>query len=202
MPRAGPPAVITMQQDNETLSDEWASKIQAIAASQDRGAFTALFQHFAPKIKAYGLALNSAYTSPEMADELVQDVMVKIWEKATYFNSEKAQASTWIFAIARNCRIDYLRKLNRINSPLTTDDLWPWYEEPDPVALVDLHKSSTEIQHIVNTLPAEQVTILREVYIEGKTHAEVSNQTGLPLGTVKSRLRLAMDKLRSTLVTP
>lgn len=199
--RAEAPAVNNMQAENKTPIDEWASKIQAVAANQDRKAFTDLFKHFAPKIKAYGLALNSAYTSPEMADELVQDVMVKIWEKAKYFNSDKAQASTWIFAIARNCRIDYLRKLKRVNSPLTTDDLWPWHEEPDPVILVDLQKSSNDIQAVVNTLPVEQVTILREVYIEGKTHAEVSNQTGLPLGTVKSRLRLAMDKLRSTIVT-
>ncbi len=189
-----------MQQDNVTPGDDWAEKIQAIATSQDREAFTDLFKHFAPKIKAYGLALNSAYTSPEMADELVQDVMAKIWQKSKYFNREKAQPSTWIFAIARNCRIDYLRKLKRINSPLTTDDLWPWHEEPDLASLIDLERGSNAIETIINTLPAEQVSILREVYIEGKTHAEVATQTGLPLGTVKSRLRLAMEKLRSNMV--
>ena len=190
-----------MQQNNDRPADEWADTLESIASHQDREAFTQLFQHFAPKIKAYALALNSVYSSPEMADELVQDVMVKIWEKARYFKREKAHASTWIFAIARNCRIDYLRKLKRINSPLTTDDLWPVFEAPDPISQLDLERGGDAVQLVVNDLPAEQVDILREIYIEGKTHAEVSELSGLPLGTVKSRLRLAMDKLRSNLAT-
>jgi RNA polymerase sigma-70 factor (ECF subfamily) len=125
--------------------------------------------------------------------------MVKVWEKAKFFKPEKANVSTWVFAIARNCRIDYLRKMKRITSPLTADDLWPVFEEPEPEDLTDLAKSGQQIEKIVDNLPAEQVEILREVYIEGKTHAEVSKQTGLPLGTVKSRLRLAMEKLRVNL---
>lgn len=188
-----------MHQTNEKPFDEWAESIERIAINQDREAFTRLFNHFCPKIKAYAMALKSIHTSPEMADELVQDVMVKVWQKARYFNRDKARASTWIFAIARNCRIDYLRKLKRISSPLTADDLWPVFEEPDPVTVMEIATGSAQIEQVVNTLPVEQITILREVYIEGKTHAEVAKQTGLPLGTVKSRLRLAMDRLRSTL---
>lgn len=191
-----------MQQNNERLNDDWADTIKQIASHQDRQAFTRLFAHFGPKIKAYALALNSQHTTPEMADELVQEVMIKVWQKAGYFNADKANASTWIFAIARNCRIDYLRKMKRISSPLNSDDLWPVFEEPDPVSLLELEKSSLQIQNVVSTLPPEQIAILKEVYIEGKTHAEVSKQSGLPLGTVKSRLRLAMERLRSTITTP
>lgn len=180
--------------------DEWAASMLRVAQHRDAEAFSELFSHFGPKVKAYGLSLNSMHTSPEMADELVQEVMIKVWEKARFFKPEKANVSTWIFAIARNCRIDYLRKMKRITSPLSADDLWPVFEEPEPEALTDLNYSGLQIEKVVDNLPSEQVAILREVYIEGKTHAEVSKQTGLPLGTVKSRLRLAMEKLRNHMV--
>ena len=190
---------LSMDQKKDKPKDEWAESMLRVAQHRDAEAFSVIFSHFGPKIKAYGMSLNSMHTSPEMADELVQEVMIKVWEKAKYFKPEKANVSTWVFAIARNCRIDYLRKMKRITSPLTADDLWPVFEEPEPENLTDLQKSGQQIEKIVDNLPAEQVAILREVYIEGKTHAEVSKQTGLPLGTVKSRLRLAMEKLRVNL---
>ncbi len=180
--------------------DDWAEYMLRVAQYKDADAFSELFSHFGPKVKAYGLSLNSMHTSPEMADELVQEVMIKVWEKARFFKPEKANVSTWIFAIARNCRIDYLRKMKRITSPLSADDLWPVFEEPEPETLTELKNSGLQIEKAVHNLPVEQVAILREVYIEGKTHAEVAEQTGLPLGTVKSRLRLAMEKLRTSLV--
>lgn len=181
--------------------DEWAPAMLRVAAHHDQEAFSELFLHFGPKIKAYGMSLNSIHTSPEMADELVQEVMIKVWEKAKYFKAEKANVSTWIFAIARNCRIDYLRKMKRITSPLSAEDLWPAFEEPAPEALTELAHGGMQIERVVDGLPTEQVTILREVYIEGKTHAEVASESGLPLGTVKSRLRLAMEKLKNHLAT-
>lgn len=181
--------------------DEWADAMLRVAQHHDEAAFSDLFSHFGPKVKAYGMSLNSIHTSPEMADELVQEVMIKVWEKAKYFKPEKANVSTWIFAIARNCRIDYLRKMKRISSPLSADDLWPTFEEPAPETLTDLAHGSVQIERIVDSLPGEQVAILRDVYIEGKTHAEVARESGLPLGTVKSRLRLAMEKLKNHLAT-
>ena len=195
------PMAKTNKVNPEKPKDDWAEAMLRVAQHHDADAFSDLFSHFGPKVKAYGLSLNSMHTSPEMADELVQEVMVKVWEKAKFFKPEKANVSTWIFAIARNCRIDYLRKMKRITTPLSADDLWPVFEEPAPEALTDLKHSGLQIEKVVDTLPAEQVAILREVYIEGKTHAEVSQQTGLPLGTVKSRLRLAMEKLRTNLNT-
>lgn len=185
----------------EKPKDEWAGLMLDVAQNRNQESFSAIFDYFAPRVKSYGMALNSQHTSPEMADELVQEVMIKVWEKAKYFKPEKANVSTWIFAIARNCRIDYLRKMKRISSPLSADDLWSVYEEPEPEHLVDIDHSGAQIEKIVDGLPAEQVAILREVYINGKTHAEVSQQTGVPLGTVKSRLRLAMEKLKHNLAT-
>jgi len=180
-------------------TDEWAKTLQAVAISQDRAAFTKLFMHFGPKIKAFGLSLNSGYTSEAMADELVQDVMIKVWMKAPSFNASKASASTWIFTIARNCRIDFLRKMKRIDSPLRAEDLWPAAEEPEPIAVLAQHRDEVEIARAMGTLSAVQRDVLQEIYMKGKTHSEVAAETGLPLGTVKSRVRLAMNKMRSSL---
>jgi len=179
--------------------DEWAKILEAVAENQDRVAFTRLFRHFGPKIKAFGLSLNSGYTSEAMADELVQDVMIKVWVKASSFNADKASASTWIFTIARNCRIDFLRKMKRIDSPLRAEDLWPEAEQPEPIAVLSQNRDAVEVARAMNTLSAEQRDVLQEIYMKGKTHSEVAAETGLPLGTVKSRVRLAMNKMRKTL---
>lgn len=184
---------------SESTADEWAETLEAIAATQDRAAFTRLFRHFGPKIRAFGLSLNSGYTSQAMADELVQDVMIRVWLKASSFNASKASASTWIFTIARNCRIDFLRKMKRIDSPLSAEDLWPLSEEPEPIAILSQQKDQQDIQHAMGTLSAEQREVLEEIYMKGKTHSEVAEETGLPLGTVKSRVRLAMNKMRKAM---
>ena len=131
-----------------------------------------------------------------MADELVQDVMIKVWTKAEYFNSDKASVSTWIFTIARNCRTDYLRKLKRTETPLVADDLWPMAEEEAPFASLEQRRIEKNIHHALTLLPPEQAEALKQIYISGKTHAEVASALGLPLGTVKSRVRLAIAKLR------
>lgn len=189
----------TTASNTEPTADEWARTLEAVAKSQDRAAFTKLFKHFGPKIKAFGLSLNSGYTSEAMADELVQDVMIKVWVKAPSFNASKASASTWIFTIARNCRIDFLRKMKRIDSPLRAEDLWPAAEEPEPIDVLAQNRDEVEIARAMGTLSAEQRDVLQEIYMKGKTHSEVAEETGLPLGTVKSRVRLAMNKMRKTM---
>lgn len=188
---SGPPGAKT--------PDEWANTIEAIAQTQDRAAFTRLFRHFGPKIKAFGMSLNSGYTSEAMADELVQDVMIKVWMKAGSFNSSKASANTWIFTIARNCRIDFLRKMKRIDSPLRAEDLWPVTEDPEPIAVLMQSRDQKEVNEALTTLAPEQREVLREIYMKGKTHSEISQETGIPLGTVKSRVRLALNKMRKTM---
>ena len=179
--------------------DEWSPLLKIIARDRDRKAFARLFDHFAPKIKSYGMMLKSQHTSAQMAEELVQDVMIKVWLKAHCFDSEKASASTWIFTIARNCRTDFIRKANRINTSLTADDLWPMAEEEEPFTSLHQRRIEKNIHSAVAQLPAEQADVLKRIYIEGKSHSEVSAATGLPLGTVKSRVRLAVSKLRTLL---
>ena len=178
-------------------TDDWSPVLIKIAKDRDRVAFGKLFDHFAPKIKSYGMMLRSQHTSPQMAEELVQDVMLKVWLKAHCFDVNKASASTWIFTIARNCRTDFIRKANRTDTELSADDLWPMAEEDGPYTSLHQRRIEKNIHSAVAQLPPEQADVLKRIYIEGKSHSEVSAATGLPLGTVKSRVRLAVGKLLS-----
>ena len=129
--------------------------------------------------------------------------MLKAWTKAKYFNPKKAAPSTWLFSIARNCRIDYLRKASRtaahIAEDVSADDIWPASEEPEPYTYLEQDKASQTIQDALTQIPPEQADVLRRIYMEGKTHSEIAEATDLPLGTVKSRARLAMGRLRTML---
>ena len=130
------------------------------------------------------------------ADELVQEVMIKVWQKAGGFNPHKAAASTWIYTIARNCRTDMFRRLQKFDTPLSADDIWPDDVEDAPLVAVQQRRDAERIRAMMKELPHEQAQILAKVYMEGKSHSEVAEELDLPLGTVKSRVRLAMQKLQ------
>ncbi len=182
-----------------TKIDDWAPLLKKIAENKDRVAYRKVFDHFAPKIKTFILSLSSQHTSPELAEEIVQEVMLKVWLKAASFNSDKANSNTWIYTIARNTRIDFLRKLNRIDTNLTADDLWPLEDEEDPFISLEQHRVTKTIHESLAQLPQEQAQVIKEIYIEGKSHSDVANSNQLPLGTVKSRVRLAINKLKTNL---
>lgn len=179
--------------------DDWSKLLVDIGENRNKKAYQELFDHFGPKIKSYGMMLKSQHTSTQMAEELVQDVMLKVWLKAHCFNPDKASASTWIFTIARNCRTDFIRKANRTNVQLTVDDLWPMAEEEEPYTSLHQRRIEKDVHQAMSQLPVEQADVLKHIYIEGKSHSEVAASTGLPLGTVKSRVRLAVSKLRTLL---
>lgn len=183
--------------EDATTPEEWAKKMQLVAENGDKAAFSEIYAYFGPKVKAFGLLLKSAHTSNEMAEELVQDVMTKVWLKAASFNPDKASVSTWIFTIARNSRTDYLRKWKRQDVPLHQDDLYQRSEDDfDPSISLDEKRTVRTVKAALKTLPKEQSEMLNEVYLKGKTHAEVAESSGIPLGTVKSRVRLALSKLK------
>lgn len=178
--------------------DEWSQCLQLVADNQDREAFSRLFGHFAPLIKAF--AINGSALAAAHAEELVQEVMIKVWQKASAFNPHKAAASTWIYTIARNCRTDMYRRLQKFDTPLSADDIWP-DSETDTEELftaVQQKRDEAKVREMLQQLPHEQSLILTKVYMEGKSHSEVSEELDLPLGTVKSRVRLAMKKLQLT----
>lgn len=175
-------------------TDEWSECLVLIAEKQDRAAYTRLFRHFAPLIKAF--ALSGSALSATHADELVQEVMLKIWQKASAFNPEKAAASTWVYTIARNCRTDMFRRLQKFDTPLSADDFSPEQEDEEPFMQLQTRRSAERIRDMMGNLPADQTQILAKVYMEGKSHAEAAAELDLPLGTVKSRVRLAVQKLQ------
>jgi RNA polymerase sigma factor (sigma-70 family) len=175
--------------------DEWSQALQLVAQSQDREAFSRLFTHFAPLIKAF--AINGSALAAAHAEELVQEVMIKVWQKATAFNPHKAAASTWIYTIARNCRTDMYRRLQKFDTPINAEDIWPDdRDEEEMFAAVQQKRDAVRIKEMLQELPHEQSHILTKVYMEGKSHSEVAEELDLPLGTVKSRVRLAMRKLQ------
>jgi len=175
-------------------TDEWSECLVLIAEKHDRAAFSRLFRHFAPLIKAF--ALSGSTMSANHADELVQEVMLKVWQKAAAFNPEKAAASTWVYTIARNCRTDLFRRLQKFDTPLSAEDFSPEQESEEPFALLQSKRSGDRIREMMAGLPADQTQILAKVYMEGKSHAEAAAELDLPLGTVKSRVRLAIQKLQ------
>lgn len=178
---------------SEARTDEWSECLGLIAQNQDRAAFTRLFRHFAPLMKAY--ALSGSTLSANHADELVQEVMLKVWQKAGAFDARKAAASTWIYTIARNCRTDLYRRLQKFDTPLSAEDVSHEQEDPDAFLLLQQQRNRDKIRELVSTLPTDQAQILAKVYMEGKSHSEVAGELDIPLGTVKSRVRLALQKL-------
>ncbi len=162
---------------------------------RDRDAFAALFNFYAPRIKAYLMRLNAP---DSLAEELTQEVMLAVWRKADTFDRTQASASTWIFRIARNRRIDAARRAAK--PALDGEDPAlrpPEVEMPDDAA----HAAGREavVRQALKTLPDEQVALLRLAFFDGLSHRDIADRIGAPLGTVKSRLRLAFDKLRRVL---
>ena len=175
-------------------TDEWSECLTLIGRNEDRAAFTRLFRHFAPLMKAF--ALSGSTLSANNADELVQEVMLKVWQKAGAFNAEKAAASTWIYTIARNSRTDLFRRLQKFDTPLSADDVSGSQESEEAFMVLHQTRGRDRIRALINELPNDQAQILAKVYMEGKSHSEVAGELDIPLGTVKSRVRLALQKLQ------
>lgn len=180
----------------QTVPDPWEVSLRKVAQSGDRVEFRKLFDHFAPLIKAFLMKGMSAYADRSMAEEMTQEVMLKVWNKAASFNSGKASVNTWIFTIARNTRIDFIRRNDRAERNIDIEDIWHEADSPEP--LVDLQQRRVEavIRNALSTLPEEQSLVLEKAFIESKSHNEIAEELDLPLGTVKSRIRLALNKLQ------
>ena len=193
---------VAFLKSTEKRDDKWSTLLVKVGESQDRHAFAQLFDHFAPLLKSFAQASRQEGWFPGLAEDLVQEVMIKVWQKAGGYNPQKASATTWIYTVARNCRIDMLRrKCNTQHLPLENEDFWHEPDEDTPVSLLRQKRTEDHVKVSLGKLPREQNEILRKVYLEGKSHAEASQELDLPLGTVKSRVRLGLQKLQ-ILVAP
>lgn len=175
-------------------ADRFAGLIGAIAQRGDREAFATLFGHFAPRVKSYMLRLGA---SAEAAEELAQETLLILWRRAGAFDPARAAPSTWIFTIARNLRIDLARRASRSAAPSDPSDAAEPALAPD--AVLAALQSGARIGRAVADLPADQAEVVRLAFYSDKPHAQIAQDLGLPLGTVKSRLRLAIGRLRVAL---
>ncbi len=176
-------------------ADQMNDLLLQVARSSDRDAFNRLFEYFAPRIKSYLMKLGAA---ADLADDLAQEAMLKVWRKATLFDASKASASTWIFTIARNLRIDAARRAAR---PALDPDDPAFTPENEPLADVQIDRAARDerIRAAFSTLPPAQYEVVRLHFVEDLAHSEIAEHLNLPLGTVKSRLRLAFEKIRKDL---
>lgn len=177
------------------LSNQDDSVLLKSVAAADKAAFAELFGRYAMRVRAFVLRSGMPV---EDADELAQEVLVTVWRKAHLYDPQKAAASTWIFAIARNRRIDFLRRRAR-PEPDPEDPLFRPDPEPTGHEIVDRQQQADHLKAALRTLPPEQLEVVRAAFFDGLSHAEIATHLGLPLGTVKSRIRLAFRQLRTAL---
>ncbi len=177
-----------MQADK--VETDWAELVIQVRDHQDKAAFAALFRHFAPRVKAF---LMKSGADATLAEECAQDVMATLWQKAGLFDPSRASVATWVFTIARNRRIDALRKSRR---PEPEDLPWGPEPEPDQAEVLEVQQDTERLGAALAQLPEKQRALIERAFYGDLSHSEIAAETGLPLGTIKSRIRLALERLR------
>jgi RNA polymerase sigma-70 factor, ECF subfamily len=189
-----------MSSKNEVIQprNDWGDLIAAIAIRQDRAAFVDLFKYFAPRIKGF---MRRSGASESRAEELAQETMLTVWRKASLFDPATTGAAAWIFTIARNLRIDAHRRDQRGDLTEASDVELEFRidESPAPDLQMAAAQSEARVRAALSQLSTEQMRVIELSFFEEKAHTEIAETLGIPLGTVKSRLRLAMVRLRQIL---
>ena len=172
------------------VDTDWAALMLRVRDHQDKAAFAALFRHFAPRVKAF---LMKSGAEASLAEECAQDVMATLWQKANLFDPSRASVATWVFTIARNRRIDALRKARR---PEPEELDWGPEPEPDQAEVFEAQQETTRLGAALAQLPEKQRALIERAFFGDLSHTEIAAETGLPLGTIKSRIRLALERMR------
>jgi RNA polymerase sigma-70 factor, ECF subfamily len=174
----------------------WASLIVAIATRRDREAFEQVFLHFAPRVKAMLMKLG---TTAELADDLAQDTMLAVWRKADQFDPSTSAVAAWIYTIARNLRVDTLRKV-RSSSTLDEARHEAWEDDaPRPDEIVQARQDFVRVRRALSGLSQDQAEAIQSAYYLDMSQTDIAGAIDAPLGTVKSRVRLALKRLRALL---
>lgn len=192
---SAPKPVLRRQPKSMSEALKMNKLLLSVAAKRDRAAFATLFAHFAPRLKSLMLRLG---TDPHTAEEIAQEAMLSVWRKSHLFDPAKASASTWIFTIARNLRIDRFRSEKRPELDPNDPALVPDAEPAADDQLAEKDRGEI-VRQCLETLPDEQRTAVHLSFVEGLSHQEIAARLNVPLGTVKSRLRLSFAKLRPML---
>ena len=172
--------------------DDLTLCVQLIGKNQDKLAFNNIFRYFAPRLKSF---LVKAGSTDSQAEEVIQEVMIAVWTKSATYDSNKSSVSTWIYTIARNKRIDKIRKEKRHYLSESDEGLEIPVDSTQEKEIFSAQVSNS-LKKYMSNLPEEQSKLLKLSYFYNKTHADISSELKIPLGTVKSRIRLALTKMR------
>nr|WP_144208710.1 sigma-70 family RNA polymerase sigma factor [Shewanella donghaensis] len=178
---------------NNDEAQRLAELMSKVANERDKAAFAKLFAHFSPKIRSFGVQRLS---QQGLAMDLVQETMTRVWTKAHLYNSDKAAVSTWVFTVMRNQCFDMLRKVQNNREDAFGDDIWPLFESDGSDEKEDDFKLSATLLKHVDSLPPLQKQVVQGIYMQELTQQELADKLKVPIGTVKSRLRLGLEKLK------
>jgi len=185
---------IKHEQDNLRLQDEMAKRVARVAEG-DREAFAELFAYYAPRLKSFMMRRSA---DAETAEELVQETMLAVWNRAAQYSPAKGSVTAWIYTIARNLRIDRLRR-QPAETIYDIDDFEEKSDEPSGEDQLLSRERDEQITNALKGLPKDQLDVISLSYLDDLTQAEIADRLKVPLGTVKSRMRLAYQKLRDVL---
>ena len=183
----------SLMNDNSKKLSTWDELLVRVGRDRDKSAFAELFDYFAPRVKSFLLRFG---TDMSMAEEIAQEAMIMVWRRAETYDSRQSAASTWIFTIARNKRIDRLRRENRPLPDMTDPAVMPESIETGEIQVARMQQEK-KIRHALKNLPEEQAKMIFSAYYEEKSHREIAEESGVALGTVKSRIRLALNRMRA-----
>ena len=183
----------SLMNDNSKKLSTWDELLVRVGRDRDKSAFAELFDYFAPRVKSFLLRFG---TDMSLAEEIAQEAMIMVWRRAETYDPRQSAASTWIFTIARNKRIDRLRRENRPVPDMTDPAVMPESIETGEIQVARMQQEK-KIRHALKNLPEEQAKMIFSAYYEEKSHREIAEESGVALGTVKSRIRLALNRMRA-----
>ncbi|MBY5992583.1 sigma-70 family RNA polymerase sigma factor [Ferrimonas balearica] len=182
-------------------AEQHKSWLAAVAQERDKAAFAQLFRHFAPRLLSHA---RRQLGNDALAQEMVQETMTKVWLKANLYHADKGRVSTWVFTVARNVSYDMMRRAQARPEHPSSEDLYlePASESELEGDAMDQPILRQQLEQFCRHLPPKQQQVVTMIYFEDRSHQEVADALGVPLGTVKSRLRLALNRIRELLDDP